>query len=189
MTPADLTQEAAFFRQLQQVTTRIHETDNLDQIMLDTGPAICQLLGADRFTLYVLADDQAAIVSRVKTGLNTAKELKLPIGPQSIAGFVAQTQRTLNIVDVYDEAELQRIDQRLSFLKEVDRRSGYRTRQMLVAPIVRGGQPQGVFQVVNRDAPGAFSMLAQEGVQQLCETLSTAIRQRVAQPLRNQALT
>jgi len=75
MPSIDLAQEASFFRQLQHVTTRIHETDNLDQIMLDTSPAICQLLGADRFTLYVLSDDQSAIVSRIKTGLNTAKEL------------------------------------------------------------------------------------------------------------------
>jgi hypothetical protein len=58
--------------------------------------------------LYVVHEDQSAIVSRVKTGLNTAKELKLPIGSQSIAGFVAMTQRTLNIADVYDEAELKR---------------------------------------------------------------------------------
>jgi len=152
--------------------------------MLDTSPAICQLLGADRFTLYVVNDEHTAIVSRIKTGLNTAKELKLPIGTQSIAGFVAQTQRTLNIADVYDDAELQRIDPQLTFLQQVDHRSGYRTRQMLVAPIVRAGLLQGVFQVVNRTSGGAFGALEQEGVQQLCETLSSAIRQRVGNTLR-----
>ena len=156
--------------------------------MLDTSPAICQLLGADRFTLYVVNDEHTAIVSRVKTGLNTAKELKLPIGTQSIAGFVAQTQRTLNIADVYDDAELQRIDPQLTFLQQVDHRSGYRTRQMLVAPIVRAGLLQGVFQVVNRTSGGAFGALEQEGVQQLCETLSSAIRQRVGHTLRTSML-
>ncbi len=156
--------------------------------MLDTSPAICQLLGADRFTLYVVNDEHTAIVSRVKTGLNTAKELKLPIGTQSIAGFVAQTQRTLNIADVYDDAELQRIDPQLTFLQQVDHRSGYRTRQMLVAPIVRAGLLQGVFQVVNRTSGGAFGALEQDGVQQLCETLSSAIRQRVGHTLRTSML-
>jgi len=156
--------------------------------MLDTSPAICQLLGADRFTLYVVNDEHTAIVSRVKTGLNTAKELKLPIGTQSIAGFVAQTQRTLNIADVYDDAELQRIDPQLTFLQQVDHRSGYRTRQMLVAPIVRAGLLQGVFQVVNRTSGGAFGALEQDGVQQLCETLSSAIRQRVGHTSRTSML-
>lgn len=188
MTSSDSSPETAFFRQLQHVTTRIHDTDNLEQIMLDTSSAICQLLGADRFTLYVVNDEHTAIVSRVKTGLNTAKELKLPIGTQSIAGFVAQTQRTLNIADVYDDAELQRIDPQLTFLQQVDHRSGYRTRQMLVAPIVRAGLLQGVFQVVNRTSGGAFGALEQEGVQQLCETLSSAIRQRVGHTLRTSML-
>ena len=32
-----ITFEALFFRQLQLVTNRIHETDNIDQIMLDVS--------------------------------------------------------------------------------------------------------------------------------------------------------
>jgi len=176
---AGMDAEARFFRDLQVVTTRIHDTDNLDQLMVEVSQDICGLLNADRLTLYVLNDDKTAIVSRVKTGLNTAKDLKLPITPQSIAGYVALTHKTLNIADVYDEAALRQIDPALSFLKEVDRRSGYRTRQMLVAPILRGPDLVGVLQVVNARDGSAFSALAQEGVTKLCQTLSSAIRHRV----------
>jgi hypothetical protein len=77
----------------------------------------------------------------------------------------------------------------LKFLKEVDRRSGYRTRQMLVSPIVRGNELQGVLQLVNRPAGGSFGRLEQEGVQRLCETLSAAIRQRTSPPSRAGLLT
>ena len=171
--------EAQFFRDLQAVTTRIHDTDNLDQLMVEASQDICDLLGSDRLTLYVLSEDKTAIVSRVKTGLNTAKDLKLPITPQSIAGYVALTRKALNIADVYDEAALRLIDPGLSFLKEVDRRSGYRTRQMLVSPILRGPDLVGVLQVVNARNGAAFSPLAQEGVARLCETLASAIRHRV----------
>jgi type II secretory ATPase GspE/PulE/Tfp pilus assembly ATPase PilB-like protein len=171
--------QAHFFRELQSVTTRLHETENLDQLMVEVSPAICQLLHADRFTLYVLNDDKSAIVSRVKTGLNTSKDLKLPLTTQSLAGYVAMTHTTLNIADVYDEEALHRIDPRLSFLKEVDRRSGYRTRQMLVAPILQDGELLGVLQVVNARDGLPFSALAQEGVVRLCQTLSSAIRLRV----------
>lgn len=171
--------EARFFRDLQAVTTRIHDTDNLDQLMVEVSQDICQLLNADRLTLYVVNDDKTAIVSRVKTGLNNARNLKLPISAQSIAGYVALTQKTLHIADVYDEAALRQIDPALRFLQEVDRRSGYRTRQMLVAPIARSGELVGVLQVVNTRDGGEFSALAQEGVTRLCETLSSAIRHRV----------
>ena len=174
--------EALFYKRLQQVTTRIHDTENLTHLMLDVSHDICNLLNADRFTLYALSDDQTAIISRVKTGLSTTKDLKLPVGTQSIAGFVALSRRTLNIADVYDDAELRRIHPDLCFLKEVDRRSGYRTQQMLVAPIVRDNQLQGVLQVINSKNNTPFGPLELEGVQQLCETLATAIRRRVAPP-------
>lgn len=172
--------EALFYKRLQQVTTRIHDTENLTNLMLDVSQDICGLFNADRFTLYAVNDDGSAIISRVKTGLYTTKDIKLPIGPQSIAGFVAQSRRTLNIGDVYDDTELQRIHPSLSFLKEVDRRSGYRTRQMLVAPVARGEELLGVLQVINSKNDRPFGSLELDGVQQLCATLATAIRHRVA---------
>ena len=71
--------EALFYRQLQQVTTRIHETENIEQIMLEASQDICKLFNADRLTLYAVNEDRTAIVSKVKTGLNTSRDLKLPI--------------------------------------------------------------------------------------------------------------
>jgi len=180
--------ELLFYRHLQAVTTRIHDTENLDRLMLDVSQDICRLLNADRLTLYALNDEKNAIVSRIKTGLNSSKELRLPLSPQSLAGFVAMTQQTLNITDVYDEQALHQIDPRLTFLKEVDRRSGYRTREMLVAPIVAAGDELlGVLQVINNKSGVPFGPLEVDGVRQLCRTLATAIRQRkqqVSAPIR-----
>ena len=104
-----VTFEALFFRQLQVVTTRIHETDNIDQLMLQSSADICKLLNADRLTLYALSDDKSSIVSKIKTGLQTAKDLKLPISPQSVAGYVALTKSMVNLADVYDDEALKRI--------------------------------------------------------------------------------
>ena len=78
--------EALFFRQLQAVTTRIHATENIDEIMLEASQDICRLFNADRLTLYAVNEDRSAIVSKVKTGLNTSRDLKLPISPRSSLG-------------------------------------------------------------------------------------------------------
>ena len=174
-----MTFEALFYRQLQQVTVRIHETDNIEQIMLEVSPEICKLLNADRLTLYALNEDNTAIVSKVKTGLNSSRELKLPITPQSIAGFVAFSRKPVNLPDVYDDAALKQIHPALTFLKEVDKRSGYRTRQMLVAPILEGNRLHGVLQFINNKSDQPFGELEVDGVSQLCKTLATAIRQRM----------
>ena len=174
-----MTFEALFYRQLQQVTVRIHETDNIEQIMLEVSPDICKLLNADRLTLYALNEDNTAIISKVKTGLNSSRELKLPITPQSIAGFVAFSRKPVNLPDVYDDAALKQIHPALTFLKEVDKRSGYRTRQMLVAPILEGNRLHGVLQFINNKSDQPFGELEVDGVSQLCKTLATAIRQRM----------
>ena len=148
--------EALFFRQLQLVTTRIHETENIDQIMLEASQDICKLLNADRLTLYAVSDDRTSIVSKVKTGLNTSRDLKLPISAQSIAGYVAFSKEMVNIADVYDDDALKRIHPTLSFLKEVDKRSGYRTKQMMVLPILDGDVLHGVLQVINSKGDQPF---------------------------------
>jgi type II secretory ATPase GspE/PulE/Tfp pilus assembly ATPase PilB-like protein len=171
--------EALFYRQLQQVTTKIHETENIDQIMLEASQDICRLFNADRLTLYATNDDRTAIISKVKTGLNTSRDLKLPISAQSIAGYAAFSKQMVNIADVYDDEALKRIHPTLSFLKEVDKRSGYRTKQMLVVPIMDHEGLYGVLQVINNKSDQPFGELEVEGASQLCKTLATAIRQRM----------
>ncbi|MDE2604382.1 MAG: Flp pilus assembly complex ATPase component TadA [Burkholderiales bacterium] len=171
--------EALFFRQLQTVTTRIHATENIDEIMLGASQDICRLFNADRLTLYAVNEDRTAIVSKVKTGLNTSRDLKLPIGTQSIAGYVALSKEPVNIPDVYDDEALRRIHPDLHFLKEVDKRSGYRTKQMLVVPILDGEVLHGVLQVINNKSDQPFGDLEVEGAAQLCKTLATAIHQRM----------
>jgi type II secretory ATPase GspE/PulE/Tfp pilus assembly ATPase PilB-like protein len=174
-----MTFEALFYRQLHHVTARIHNTENLEQIMLEASQDICKLLNADRLTLYAVSEDQASIISKIKTGLKSNRDLTLPISPQSIAGYAAYSRTLLNLADVYDDEALKQIHPALTFLKEVDKRSGYRTRQMLVAPILEGNTLHGVLQVINNKSEGPFGELEVDGVTELCKTLATAIRQRV----------
>jgi type II secretory ATPase GspE/PulE/Tfp pilus assembly ATPase PilB-like protein len=115
----------------------------------------------------------------VKTGLSSFKDLKLPITDQSIAGFVGLSRRLVNVRDVYDESELRVISSNLRFLKEVDKRTGYRTKQMLVAPILDGDrEPIGVIQIINTKSGQPFSAVFEEGAAHLGETLAIALKQR-----------
>ncbi|MCX7961084.1 MAG: GspE/PulE family protein [Burkholderiales bacterium] len=177
---ADVNVRLAFQKQLQRVTNKIHATSNIDEIMLEVSADICQLFNADRLTIYSVGEDKQSIVSKVKTGLNSFKDLKLPITEHSIAGFVALSRRMINIKDVYDDAELRTINPNLRFLQEVDKRTGYRTKQMLVAPIVEQGTAEliGVIQLINNKAGTPFGPLAEEGVAELAQTLAIAFKQR-----------
>jgi len=176
----DVAARLAFQKQLQAVTNKIHATNNIDEIMLEVSADVCALFNADRLTIYSVGEDKQAIVSKVKTGLNSFKDLKLPIAEHSIAGYAALSKKTINIKDCYDDGELRGINPNLRFLQEVDKRTGYRTKQQLVAPIVEQGTNEliGVIQIINNKAGVPFGALAEEGVSELSQTLAIAFKQR-----------
>ncbi|HTG96657.1 MAG TPA: GspE/PulE family protein, partial [Burkholderiales bacterium] len=64
--------------------------------------------------------------------------------------------------------------------QEVDKRTGYRTKQMLVAPILESASNEliGVIQIINNKAGIPFGALAEEGVSELSQTLAIAFKQR-----------
>jgi type II secretory ATPase GspE/PulE/Tfp pilus assembly ATPase PilB-like protein len=177
---SDVGARLAFQKRLQAVTNKIHATNNIDEIMLEVSADVCALFNADRLTIYFVSEDKQAIVSKVKTGLNSFKDLKLPIAEHSIAGYVALAKQTINVKDVYDDGELRTVNPNLRFLQEVDKRTGYRTKQMLVAPIVEAGSAEliGVIQLINNKAGVRFGRLAEEGVGELSQTLAIAFKQR-----------
>jgi type II secretory ATPase GspE/PulE/Tfp pilus assembly ATPase PilB-like protein len=182
---ADMSVKLAFSKKLQAVTNRIHSTSNIDEIILDVSRDICQLFEADRMTVYITSEDGSSIVSKVKTGLNSFKDIKLPISESSLAGFCALHKRHMNIRDVYDDNELKQFSQNLSFLKAVDQRTGYRSKQMLIAPILGGDsgtELMGVLQLINSLAGQPFSALHDEGIVELAKTLAIAFRVRQQMP-------
>ena len=177
---AEVTSRLEFQKRLQAVTNKIHATSNIDEIMLELSQEICSLFDAERLTIYVVSEDKTSIISKVKTGLTSFKDLKLPINEQSIAGFVALSKKLINIKDVYDEKELRTYNPNLSFLKEVDKRTGFRTRHMLGVPVVDKATSEliGVVQIINSKSGQPFSTVTEEAAAHLGETLEIALRQR-----------
>ena len=178
--PENLAEKLNFQQKLQVITNRIHATKYIDEIILELSHEWCNLFNADRLTIYQVTEDKGSIISKVKTGLNSFKDIKLPISEQSIAGFVAVNKRVINIRDVYDDVELKSYSPQLNFLKAVDAKTGYRTKQMLVAPVVDAKSKEliGVVQIINSKTGQPFPAVMEEGAVQLCETLAIAFRQR-----------
>jgi type II secretory ATPase GspE/PulE/Tfp pilus assembly ATPase PilB-like protein len=181
----DVAVKLAFSKKIQAVTNRIHSTNNIDEIILEVSRDICQLFEADRMTIYTMSEDGQSIVSKVKTGLNSFKDIKLPVSESSLAGFCALHRRHMNIADVYDDAELRQFSPNLAFLKAVDQRTGYRSKQMLIAPILGGDsgtELMGVLQLINSLSGQPFNALHDEGVMELAKTLAIAFRVRQQMP-------
>lgn len=179
----DINNQLDFSKLLQAVAGRINSASNIDEIMLEVSKDICSLFNADRLTIYTISEDKSYIISRIKTGLDSFQDLKLPITEQSIAGFAGLNKKIVNVADVYDRGELMKLSSQLHFLKEVDKRTGYRTKQMLVAPILNVGDNEliGIVQVINNKEDKPFSQIIVAGIGEVCQILAVAFKQRQKQ--------
>ena len=97
-------------------------------------------LNADRCTVYLYDKETDELYSKVATGLDV-QELRIP-ADKGLAGHVLKTGETINIKDAYSDKR---------FNSDVDKETGYRTKNMLCMPIKNFNQEIiGVFQVLNK---------------------------------------
>ena len=156
------------------ITNRVHSASNIDEILIDLRDDIIKLFEAERLTIYVVDGIKKDLVSRVKSG-DEISEIRVPISTTSLAGYSAYKGRLVNINNVYDEKELAAIDPKLNFDKSWDERTGFRTRQALVAPVSFQKYLMGAIQLVNRKDGKAFTERDEAAVQELSQTLGIAL--------------
>jgi adenylate cyclase len=118
------------------ISTELH----LDTLLVRIVAAATQLLDAERSSLFVYDPTTDELWSRVAEGTEQ-QQIRIPANA-GIAGAVFASGEVLNIPDAYADPR---------FNQEVDRRSGFRTRNMLNVPVIdRTGERLGVLQVLNK---------------------------------------
>ena len=148
--------EVGYRRKLQEIGNRIHAASNLDEILVHLKDEIIKLFDAERITIYVIDKLKQELVSRYKSGHEIA-EIRIPVSPNSIAGFSAFKQKLVCIKNVYDDTELAGIDPCLRFDRTWDQKTGFGTRQVLAYPIIHLKYLLGVIQLINRNSGGFFT--------------------------------
>ncbi|MER2513027.1 MAG: GspE/PulE family protein [Nitrosomonas ureae] len=182
---ANTLEEPDAMANFRKVIGKINTANNLDEIMAEVSKDICALFNADRLTIYSLSADKSCFVSRVKTGLDSFQDLQIPVTEKSIVGFAGLQKKVVNIEDVYNKSELRKISASLIFSNDVDKRTGYRTKQMLVAPILNPNNQDltGVVQVINSNNNEPFSAATVKKATEICQALAVVCNQR-QQPVR-----
>ena len=159
---------------LQDVTNRIHAAQNIKQILVDLKEDILNLFNAHSVTIYVVDRLRDEIYSMFLVGAEL-KEIRVPIGNKSIAGYVANTGKFVNIANAYDKEELKSIAKELSFDDSWDKKSGFKTSQILAAPIFYNNTLMGVIQILNKKGgDGKFSEEEQGFLREISEVLGVA---------------
>ena len=128
------------------VASKVSDTLSLDTLLARMMEITAAAAGADRSTLFLNDAETGELFSRVAQGEGVA-EIRFP-NHLGIAGSVFTTGQTVIIDDAYADAR---------FNQEVDKKTGYRTRNILCAPLRTMNQEIiGVTQLLNKKT-GAFS--------------------------------
>ncbi|AXR05135.1 ATPase, T2SS/T4P/T4SS family [Salinimonas sediminis] len=132
------------------------------------------LFSASRMSIFQRRRQHQDLVARFKTGKETT-EIKVPISPLSIAGYVALAQLPAVIADPYNTDELQSIHPRLRFADKFDKTSAFKTENILCIPILNAGVLLGVMQIINKKT-GSFDGADLKLAQQVAEILGNKFR-------------
>ncbi|CAF1674616.1 unnamed protein product [Rotaria magnacalcarata] len=140
------------------------ELVSMDAVMLKIMSYAKKLVNADRASLFIVDSRTKELYARIfdigreehdildsslvsdKNGLikkHSSDEsacIRFPMD-KGIAGYVATTGKTLNIVDAYSDER---------FNRDIDQRTGYKTKTLLCMPIMIQGHVIGVVQMVNK---------------------------------------
>ncbi len=193
-----LKSEIDYRKNLQDICNKIHAAEDLDGILVDLKDEITGLFEAQRLTVYVVNGKTRELVSRFKSG-NETEEIRIPMSNNSISGCSAFKRKLINIKNVYDKSELKSVDPQLQFDQRWDLKAGFKTRQVLVVPIIFRKFLLGVIQLINRNGGGSFTRLDEQSAKEMADILGIALynqkRMAIAKPgkfdylLRNHILT
>ena len=144
--------EDGFVRSLAAIHKSLKLSKNLKKSMKQIEGTILDLFKARLFTIYQSVDNGKEIVASFKGGIGSEQgqdiEIRVPFSPTSLAGYVALSQRSILVKDVYDSAALQDIHPRLQWDKRFSESQGLFFKSMLVVPI-KDDILLGVIQLIN----------------------------------------
>jgi HD-GYP domain-containing protein (c-di-GMP phosphodiesterase class II) len=146
--------------------TTVRDVDKLLGVILEKSRFVT---GADAGSIYIVEPhqgDAARPVLRFKLTQNESvtfdsREFTMPLSDRSIAGAAALQKRALNIPDVYDLPP----GSTFHFDPSIDRRTGYLTRSMLVAPLIsQRDEVIGVIQLINKKRDPSQKLASKDDV-------------------------
>ncbi len=170
----ELQQKVAFAENVKRITNQIHAASDLDHILLDLRKEVLSIFDAEDLTIFAFDQEKKEIFCKVPH-IDNIEEFRIPITEQSLAGFCAKYLRPVSIADAYNVAELQGIHPSLVHDTSYDKRTGFKTKQVLTYPIVADNKYlMGVLQLFNKKSGARFTRKDEESVAEIAKALGIA---------------
>jgi len=169
-----------FVRQLAGLYKQLKFSKNLKKAMKEVEGSILELMGCKMFTIFQSVDNGKEIVASFMGDTRPHDdseriEIRVPFTPTSLAGYVALSQRSLLVEDVYDAETLTEIHGRLQWDKSFSESQGLFFKSMIVVPI-KDDILLGVVQLIRFKDDPVFSNTDLKHAQILAQMLAKQFR-------------
>jgi len=125
---------------IQAIAASLGSSLQMDDVLHTVAEQVTEMLEAERATIFLVDEETKKLVARVIIGPEFGT-IELEPG-QGLAGWVAESGKTLNVKDVYKDRR---------FDPAFDKASGFKTTSMLCQPMMTyRGKIIGVIQVLNK---------------------------------------
>jgi len=166
----ELLKNFEFHKSIQSITNRINKAGNLKEIFIDIAADIRKLFNINILTIYAVDRLKKEIYS-MRLEDSTLKEIRLPINNSTIAGHAANTKRMIHINDAYNEREIRKIHEQLSFDRSFDKKMGGVTSQVMAIAILHDGIIMGVMEIMNKKGGNKIDDYRQIFLDEICNAL------------------
>ncbi|QPJ63007.1 MAG: Flp pilus assembly complex ATPase component [Candidatus Nitronauta litoralis] len=147
--PLEKLRQEEIKEKIQDLGLLIQQASAMDELFIKLIDPMKEIFLSESIAIYALDKEKGEIFSKVKTG-EEIQEIRLTVGPSSVAGWVGQEKRMVNVADVYDSKSLTQYHPELKFDKAWDEKSGNKTTSMLCCPMLYENNVMGVVQLTNR---------------------------------------
>jgi type II secretory ATPase GspE/PulE/Tfp pilus assembly ATPase PilB-like protein/GAF domain-containing protein len=158
---------------LQAIGLAIQEATVMEDILFDTTQPMLDLFDADVVNIFAVDKKKSEIYSKTKTPFGI-RERRVPIGPQSIVGWVALEKRMVNINDVRFSESLSKYHPDLKYDKTWDNEMSIETKAMLCCPMIHENKLMGILQVINIRVAEPFDSNHEKNIIAVAQMLAIA---------------
>ncbi len=163
----DVTNEFQRFLQLIELSSSDAFDSMLEQVIDAFTLKVGEILKAERATLFLVDRERGELWSKVaQSEEDKHLDIRMPLS-SGIAGKVATSGESLNISDAYSEP---------LFNRDVDQRTGFRTRSLLCVPIRdHNGETFAVAQLLNKSGGASFDSADEHRFGELAASIGVVI--------------
>jgi len=136
-------------KRLEELVAAISEFRSREQLIRAADERLSPIFDAQRTYLYAFDAASNHLITFANVG-KELKEVRVPVAPTSLAGFVALAKVAVNVRNAYDVAELSRIHAKLKFNEHLDQLTQFTTKSILTLPLMVDGVIVGVAQAINK---------------------------------------